>query len=117
MHGSYRADHVGSLLRPDEVKAARASFNEGSLTSEALKEVEDRAVLASLERQKSIGVDIFTEANSGASAFRTTWWKLWTGLCPPALPPLFGSGMGPAENLRSRVPGRSWGPSYGRRGD
>ena len=61
MHGSYRADHVGSLLRPDEVKAARASFNEGSLTSEALKEVEDRAVLAALERQKSIGVDIFTD--------------------------------------------------------
>ena len=70
MHGSYRADHVGSLLRPDEVKAARASFNEGSLTSEALKEVEDRAVLAALERQKSIGVDIFTDGEFRRTGFQ-----------------------------------------------
>jgi len=27
MPGSYRADYVGSLLRPDEIKQARASFN------------------------------------------------------------------------------------------
>ena len=51
MPGSYRADYVGSLLRPDEVKRARASFNAGSINADQLKEIEDKAVL---ERQKSI---------------------------------------------------------------
>ena len=70
MSGTYRADHVGSFLRPDEVKAARASFNGGSLTSEGLKEIEDRAVLAALERQKSIGVDIFTDGEFRRTGFQ-----------------------------------------------
>ena len=69
MPGTYRADHVGSFLRPDEVKAARASFNDGNLTPERLKEVEDRAVLAALERQKSIGVDIFTDGEFRRTGF------------------------------------------------
>ncbi len=70
MPGTYRADHVGSFLRPDEVKAARASFNDGNLTPERLKEVEDRAVLAALERQKSIGVDIFTDGEFRRTGFQ-----------------------------------------------
>jgi 5-methyltetrahydropteroyltriglutamate--homocysteine methyltransferase len=70
MPGIYRADHVGSLLRPDEVKQARASFNEGSINAEQLKEVEDNAVLAALERQKSIGIDVFTDGEYRRTGFQ-----------------------------------------------
>ena len=41
----YRANHVGSLLRPIEVKEARAAYHEGRLDREQLSEVEDRAIL------------------------------------------------------------------------
>ncbi len=46
----YRADHVGSLLRPAEVKEAKSAYQEGRLSREQLHEVEDRAILGALER-------------------------------------------------------------------
>ena len=46
----YRADHVGSLLRPDEVKEARAAFAAGQISREQLSEAEDRSILNALER-------------------------------------------------------------------
>ena len=52
-----RADHVGSLLRPAELLHARTSQ---SVPSE-LEAVEDRHVLRVLQRQKEIGLDIFTD--------------------------------------------------------
>ena len=67
MPGSYRADYVGSLLRPDEVKQAKASFNAGSINADQLKEVEDKAVL---ERQKSIGIDVFTDGEFRRTCFQ-----------------------------------------------
>jgi 5-methyltetrahydropteroyltriglutamate--homocysteine methyltransferase len=60
MSEAYRADHVGSFLRPAAVQEARAAFREGRLPLEQLHHVEDRAILAALERQRSIGVDVFT---------------------------------------------------------
>ena len=109
MHGSYRADHVGSLLRPDEVKAARASFNEGSLTSEALKEVEDRAVLASLERQKSIGVDIFTDGEFRRTGFQNDMVEVVDGFVSTGSPAVvriwYGPGGEPQEQGTRQVVG------------
>jgi 5-methyltetrahydropteroyltriglutamate--homocysteine methyltransferase len=57
----YRAEHVGSLLRPPEVLEARASFEAGDLTREDLREVEDRAVLDALELQRDAGIPVFTD--------------------------------------------------------
>ncbi len=44
----YRADHVGSLLRPAKVKEARPAFRQGTLDRERLREIEDRAILGAL---------------------------------------------------------------------
>ena len=38
----FRADHVGSLLRPDNLHKARADFKEGKISAEALREVETK---------------------------------------------------------------------------
>jgi 5-methyltetrahydropteroyltriglutamate--homocysteine methyltransferase len=70
MSEAYRADHVGSLLRPAEVKEARAAFREGRLLLAQLRHIEDRAILAALERQSSIGVDIFTDGELRRSGFQ-----------------------------------------------
>ncbi len=45
----YRADHVGSLLRPEEVKEARAAFAAGQISREQLSEAEDRSIFNALE--------------------------------------------------------------------
>ena len=70
MSEAYRADHVGSFLRPAEVKEARAAFREGRLHLEQLRDIEDRAILAALERQRSIGIDVFTDGEFRRSGFQ-----------------------------------------------
>src|ERR1017187_5671477 len=52
-----RADHVGSLLRPAELLHARTS----QIAPSELEAVEDRLVLKILQRQKEIGLDVFTD--------------------------------------------------------
>jgi 5-methyltetrahydropteroyltriglutamate--homocysteine methyltransferase len=66
----YRADHVGSFLRPAEVKEARAAFHEGRLSLEQLHSIEDRAILAAIERQRSLGIDVFTDGEFRRSGFQ-----------------------------------------------
>jgi len=57
MTSPFRADHVGSFLRPAELLRARTSH----IASSQLEALEDRHVLRVLERQKEIGLDIFTD--------------------------------------------------------
>ena len=66
----YRADQVGSLLRPAEVKEARSAFRQGTLDRERLREIEDRAILDSLERQERAGVDIFSDGEFRRAGFQ-----------------------------------------------
>ncbi len=40
----FRADHVGSLLRPEPLKEARAKRDKGEITAEELAQVEDREI-------------------------------------------------------------------------
>src|SRR5580704_14867346 len=54
----YRADHVGSLLRPAELLEARRS---ASISAEHLTEIEDRHIQRVLQRQKDLGFRIFTD--------------------------------------------------------
>jgi 5-methyltetrahydropteroyltriglutamate--homocysteine methyltransferase len=67
---TFRADQVGSFLRPAEVKQAHADHAEGRLSLEALREIEDRAILEVLELQKEVGIDIFSDGE-----FRRSSWS------------------------------------------
>jgi 5-methyltetrahydropteroyltriglutamate--homocysteine methyltransferase len=53
----YRADHVGSFLRPPELLEARAT----GVPPERLRELEDRHVLRVLDRQRALGFEVFTD--------------------------------------------------------
>jgi 5-methyltetrahydropteroyltriglutamate--homocysteine methyltransferase len=61
MTAPYRADHVGSLLRPPEVLQAHERFGKKEISKEQLKEVEDRAVLAALDLQRQVGLSILSD--------------------------------------------------------
>jgi len=57
MSSNYRADHVGSLLRPAELLEARRA----NAAPEQLHAIEDRNILRVLERQKEMGLGVFTD--------------------------------------------------------
>jgi 5-methyltetrahydropteroyltriglutamate--homocysteine methyltransferase len=57
----FRAEHVGSLLRPPELLSARSLHRAGRLTAARLRQVEDRAVLAALDLQREAGMLVFTD--------------------------------------------------------
>ena len=57
----YRADQVGSLLRPAELLDARAAHEDGRLSADGLREAENRAILDVLAMQREVGLDIFMD--------------------------------------------------------
>ncbi len=57
----FRADHIGSLLRPPELLAARRAFDEGTLAIEALQAEEDRWIKQAVALQESIGLKVITD--------------------------------------------------------
>jgi 5-methyltetrahydropteroyltriglutamate--homocysteine methyltransferase len=66
----FRADHVGSLLRPAALKQARDKRSRGEITAEALREVEDRAIANVIRKQEDVGLKSITDGE-----FRRTSWN------------------------------------------
>ena len=58
---TYRADHVGSLLRPPEVLQAHADHAAQRISADQRRQIEDHAILAALDVQKQVGLDVFTD--------------------------------------------------------
>jgi 5-methyltetrahydropteroyltriglutamate--homocysteine methyltransferase len=67
----FRADHVGSLLRPPAVREARAAFRSGQLDAAGLREVEDREIAAMIPRLAATGIRSITDGE-----FRREWFHL-----------------------------------------
>jgi 5-methyltetrahydropteroyltriglutamate--homocysteine methyltransferase len=61
MTPNYRADHVGSLLRPPELFKAREDFANQRISQAQLKDIEDRAVEAALDMQRQVGIEVLTD--------------------------------------------------------
>ena len=57
----FRADHVGSLLRPPELLAARERFRKGDLSREALTQLEDEAIRGVVRMQEEVGLRLATD--------------------------------------------------------
>ena len=56
----FRADVVGSYLRPDELKQARADYAAGTIDAAGLKAVEDRLITDLVAKQKAAGLHVIT---------------------------------------------------------
>jgi methionine synthase II (cobalamin-independent) len=67
----FRADHVGSLLRPAALKEARERRAKGEITADALKAVEDRAIEEIIKKQEEVGLQAISDGE-----FRRSWWHL-----------------------------------------
>ena len=67
----FRCDIVGSFLRPDVLKQARADFNAGIIDAAQLKTVEDVAIRDLVAKQKAAGLKVVTDGE-----FRRSYWHL-----------------------------------------
>ena len=67
----FRLDHVGSFLRPERLKEARAKFNDGEITVEELERVENEEIIALIEKEKELGLKSVTDGE-----FRRAFWHL-----------------------------------------
>jgi 5-methyltetrahydropteroyltriglutamate--homocysteine methyltransferase len=67
----FRADHVGSLLRPQYLKDARGRRERGEITPQQLRETEDRAIRELIAKEESVGLQSITDGE-----FRRAYWHL-----------------------------------------
>jgi 5-methyltetrahydropteroyltriglutamate--homocysteine methyltransferase len=100
---AYRADHVGSFLRPPALLEARAAQAEGRLGDDGLRKAEDEAILAMLDIQRQVGLDVYSDGE-----YRRGMWI--TGL-PAAVDGFVPGAMLNIRNWRGRplpyVPGQT----------
>lgn len=98
----FRAEHVGSLLRPAKLKTARAQQAAGEITPDELANIEDRAIREVIARQEQAGVQDVTDGE-----FRRSFWHLdfFSGLngvevCEAAQGIQFKGGQTKAKGLK-----------------
>ncbi|HLI22527.1 MAG TPA: 5-methyltetrahydropteroyltriglutamate--homocysteine S-methyltransferase [Stellaceae bacterium] len=62
-HAPFRADQVGSLLRPPALKAAREQAAKGEIAKAALTEIEDRLIREAVKKQEATGIEAITDGD------------------------------------------------------
>src|SRR5213594_4968598 len=67
----FRADHVGSLLRPAELHEARAKSKRGEMSADALSALQDKHIREAVAKQESVGMQLVTDGE-----FRRDWWHI-----------------------------------------
>src|SRR5258708_17305881 len=67
----FRADHVGSLLRPQELHEARAKAKRGEMSADALRALQDKHIREAVAKQESVGMQLVTDGE-----FRRDWWHI-----------------------------------------
>jgi len=65
----FRADQVGSLLRPEALKKARSQHQSGAITDDQLRQVEDAEIRKIIAKQEEVGLQAVTDGE-----FRRAWW-------------------------------------------
>src|SRR5581483_1264821 len=107
MTGTIRADHVGSLLRPPEVLAAQQALREGRTSAEAVRAIEDRAILDALELQRAAGLDVYSDGEFRRRAWASDFAEAVDGYVDGSAPVALAWSAGrQATATAPAVPGR-----------
>ena len=76
----FRADHVGSLLRPQTVLDARARRKRGEISAEDLREVEDEAIADIVQKQEDVGLEAITDGEFRREMFHVDFLQNLNGV-------------------------------------
>lgn len=71
LHSPFRADIVGSFLRPERLKVARQQVANGQLTTAGLKSIEDELIIDLIKKEEDTGLQAVTDGE-----FRRSWYHL-----------------------------------------
>ncbi|HLZ71543.1 MAG TPA: hypothetical protein VKV26_16695 [Dehalococcoidia bacterium] len=107
MATAFRADHVGSLLRPPEVLEAQQALAQGRMPAEEVRAIEDRAILDALELQRRARLDVFSDGEFRRRAWASDFAAAVDGYVDGSAPvALAWSGGRQAAVAQPAVPGR-----------
>ncbi len=90
----FRVDHVGSLLRPEELIAARHQLRNGEISQSELREIEDRAIRDIVQFQENIGLQAVTDGEFRRGAFFSHFVKSVAGMTVKITPFTFSNDAG-----------------------
>jgi 5-methyltetrahydropteroyltriglutamate--homocysteine methyltransferase len=76
----FRADHVGSLLRPAALKEARAKRERGEIDANALTQLEDEEIRKLIARQEAIGLESITDGEFRRASWQTDFLRELPGI-------------------------------------
>jgi 5-methyltetrahydropteroyltriglutamate--homocysteine methyltransferase len=82
MPARFRAEQVGSLLRPTELLQARAAYTESKIPLEELRAKEDHAIGQALEKQRRVGIDILSDGEMRRGSWATDMAEAVEGFVP-----------------------------------
>jgi hypothetical protein len=101
--GHFRADHVGSLLRPPGLLDARHRHEAGEIGDEELRSAEDAAIATAVAMQEEAGIDVVTDGEFRRRDFRTGFVAAVDGFAMRTwdMPWRSGSGV-------TKVPSHTW---------
>jgi 5-methyltetrahydropteroyltriglutamate--homocysteine methyltransferase len=103
---TYRAEQVGSLLRPPELLGIQAAVSEGRATAEQLRAAEDRAIAWALRRQREIGLDILSDGEMRRGSWLTDMADAVDGFVPDSVALEWKGPGGGVEVSTARAAGR-----------
>jgi 5-methyltetrahydropteroyltriglutamate--homocysteine methyltransferase len=90
----FRADHIGSLLRPKALIEARHRLRENKISESELKEIEDRAIRDVVKLQEEIGLKVVTDGEFRRGAFFSHFVKTVDGMTVKETPFTFANDSG-----------------------
>ncbi|WP_186580104.1 5-methyltetrahydropteroyltriglutamate--homocysteine S-methyltransferase [Aquibacillus kalidii] len=109
----FRADHVGSLLRPDSIHIARKKFNDGLISKEELFEIETEEIKHIVEKQIEVGLEAVTDGEFRRRFWHTDFLEHLTGVEGYIPESGFAFKGEETERYDVRVTGKvSWNPNH-----
>jgi 5-methyltetrahydropteroyltriglutamate--homocysteine methyltransferase len=102
---SFRAEQVGSLLRPAALLAARSAFADGRMDLPSLRAQEDEAIRDALSRQREIGLDVIADGEMRRHSWLTGMADAVDGFIPDSVMLEWHGPGGGAEKTTARIVG------------
>lgn len=103
----FRAEHVGSLLRPAELLRLRASIANGEVGGDELRQHEDRAIEQAVRLQQDLGFRLVTDGEFRRRSYHSHFFAQLGDITPDAIPPgedgTNGRAAQPRAVIRSQV--------------
>ncbi len=104
----FRAEHIGSLLRPEHLMAARRRFGAGAISRDALAAIEDEAIADAVRLQQAAGLAVVTDGEFRRASYHGFFYSRLGDIVIDAIPAGeaagdAGRGAQPVARVGSRI--------------